>query len=131
MKIDKIHYLFIGSAILFHTVALVLTWYAITFMGSHECNQIMDKSFVLNGFIGSAVITTVVIVVVMGAIPFLFGEVDKIGVASAIIEFAVVGTFTLDCFHDIFVVSNNPLAYATGWIINMMFSVFGIPSVCG
>lgn len=133
---NKIYWILCSLACIFHIVALVLTYYAIEFLNSYECNSIMSGAFDNIGYIWSGVLSTALIIVMflilyLLAIVLLNGWRNiNIDAIITIVGVTIVLLMVTDMFNDIFAVLHSDLWYYTNFILSIGFKVAGIKSYC-
>jgi Co/Zn/Cd efflux system component len=134
MKSHKIYWSLAILAIIFHIVAVLLTYYAIEFLGSYECNSIMSYSFNTFGYIFSELFSTLlfglVFIILFITIQFIFNNSKYKDLILMLFGFIYVIIMGVDMLNDVFSLLHSDLWYYTNLIIDFVFELYGIKSYC-
>lgn len=127
---NLVYWLLIVAAVIFHTIALVLTWYALTYLGSKECNNFMATSFSTFGHLTTGTLSLILIIIGMISIPLIFKENEHIKLKSLIYLSVFTIFLGIDALNDIFVVTNNDLSIITLSILKLPYFLIGNQFTC-
>jgi hypothetical protein len=102
VNFDKRYWVFIGSAVFFSTVASASTYY-LSSVEEHfmECNSISAALFDTIGMVPTMVLGILLLIPVMAAIPYIFGQNEKAGLLSMVLMGIIVLYTALDAVNNI------------------------------
>jgi len=131
LKFDRVYWLFIGGAVLIHSIAIGCTLYALShYNAAQECNPAMNFIFSHMGAVEALALSSIMIIAMMILVPFILKQNAAIGLKSAICEGVFVMLLGTDALNDIWMLSNNPLSAFTFAILKFPYLVLGIHSGC-
>ena len=124
--IDRKYWIYIIVVLLVHLPAQIITAYALSNLNGQECNSISSILFTKIGIIPVLIIHSL----------FLFGFIFLIGVQVKngsdddkwmryAIYIMIIG-LSIDSFHDILMITHNPLAHVTLNAITTAYTANGL-----
>jgi hypothetical protein len=123
---DKRYWIYIYASVIFHTIAWILTWYAISTHRGRECIVSSAQAFDSIGFMGFYLITTFGLIAVMIFIPYFMDNNDSITLFMTILMLCAVIFTGFDAVNDIFMTINFDLgAYFTISVSRAAYNVVG------
>lgn len=98
---DKIYWLFIYAAVIFHVVAGVLTAHALSTNTGKECINLSSTAFSLVGIYWWIILTSLFLISIMIFIPYLMEENERIGIWATTFLLIIVLAMAFDAVNDI------------------------------
>jgi len=122
MNFDKRYWIFIGAAIFFSTLASASTLY-LSLVQEHfmECNSTSAACFAAVGMVPCMVLGVLSLLPLMVAIPYLFRQEERPGLASVLVLSCIVAYTTLDAannvaailgYHNLYLFAHSALSTA-------------------
>ena len=102
MNFDKRYWIFIGAAIFFSTLASASTLY-LSLVQEHfmECNSTSAACFAAVGMVPCMVLGVLSLLPLMVAIPYLFRQEERPGLASVLVLSCIVAYTALDAANNV------------------------------
>ena len=102
MNFDRRYWIFIAAAIFFSSVASVCTLY-LSLVQEHfmECNSVSAACFAALGMVPCMVLGVLALLPLMVAIPYLFRQNERPGLASVLVLSCIVAYTALDAANNV------------------------------
>ena len=112
VKFDRRYWIFIGAAMFFSSVASASTLYMASVQEHFmECNSTSAACFARIGMIPCMVLGILALLPLMVAIPYLFRQNEKPGLASVLVLLCIVAYTALDAANNVAAIFGYPNIY--------------------